>query len=786
MKRKKSKPTKDNKGSRVLLEKALQRHKAGYVTEAQVLYQRVLRDFPRNAKALHYLGVIEYQKKDYASAIKLMQESLKLGGNLPEWYSNLGLAFFERNQFDEAIRLYQKSLKLKPDVSEVHVNLGNALLRSHNQDGAESHYRQAIALNSKNPHAYNGLGVISSDKQAFSEAIESFRHALAVEPTNADALNNLGCALKAQGHIDEALDCYRKALSIKADSYSWFSNYLFSLHYKPELTPEEVFKEHRTFGKLFDAKRQSFINHTPLPDKILRVGYVSPDFRHHPVGYFLEGLLTQHSANEVEVYCYSDVINPDELTDHLKSLSPHWRHTFALDTQQLCELILDDGIDILVDLAGHTAGNRLAVFGLRAAPVQVTWLGYFDTTGLDTMDYIIADPIVISEHDHEYFIEKVVHLPGCYLNYRPASNFPDITPLPAKKNGYITLGCFNNLMKVNPELVATWAIILKQLPNSRLVLKNKLLANPDIRDSIRDQFIKHGIPSDRIYLYGPSAHLELLQTYADIDIALDPFPYSGGTTTCEALAMGVPVITLMGKLFVSRVSASILSCIGLDSCVTESPEHYIRTVVNLANSPSTLSSLREQMRDRMFSTSLGNAKLFTDNLQNTYRRIWWHWCAENDTQAVVEVAIKKHEKGELDKALELYQLILEKHPNHPEVLHFIGIISYQVGDYETAIDVISRAISIKPDFPDALYNLGLVLQAKGDLTKAGEAFGLTLELQPGHPDALNNLGVISEKLGRFEKAKHFYQEALHIQPDYLEARNNLRALKQQFPTVMTS
>ena len=367
----------------------------------------------------------------------------------------------------------------------------------------------------------------------------------------------------------------------------------------------------------------------------MRVGYVSADLRYHPVGYFLEGLLTHHNAANLEVYCYSDVDKPDELTHHLQSLCTHWRDTLQLDAQQLYELIQDDAIDILVDLAGHTAGNRLPVFGRRAAPVQATWLGYFDSTGLQTMDYIIADPIVIPPQEQKYFTEKVIHLPGCYLNYRPAANIPDITPPPVTKNGYITFGCFNNLIKINAELIATWAIVLKRLPSSRLVLKNMLLANPDICASIRGQFSVHGIAHERIRLYGPSPHLELLSTYADIDIALDPVPYCGGTTTCEALTMGVPVVTLRGRLFVGRVSASVLACIGLDFCIADSPEDYIRKVVDLAKDTGILCSLRHQIRDLMFSTSLGNAQMFAANLQRTYRQMWWRWCATHDTDGVL-------------------------------------------------------------------------------------------------------------------------------------------------------
>jgi predicted O-linked N-acetylglucosamine transferase (SPINDLY family) len=364
----------------------------------------------------------------------------------------------------------------------------------------------------------------------------------------------------------------------------------------------------------------------PDPVRRLRVGYVSADFVRHPVGYFIEAVLKAHDRAQVEIFCYSNAWRTDPLTQRLYAVADHWRTIAWKSDLDVANMIRSDEIDILVDLSGHTAGHRLQLFGHKPAPVQATWLGYFGTTGLAAIDYILVDEVISSRSDEDQFVETPVRLPHGYLCYAPREAVP-VRAAPAERLGFATFGCFNKLIKVTPAVITVWAEILRRIPTARLVLKDAALEDPDVRTRCLAKFVSEGVATHRLDLLGRSEHIAYLDAYNHIDIALDPFPFNGGTTTAEALWMGVPVVTLRGDHFVSRLGASLLTGLGARELIADSRQQYVEIATTLANDVPRLVALRAGLRDRLLTSSLCDGPGFTRGLEAAYRRLWQPWCA---------------------------------------------------------------------------------------------------------------------------------------------------------------
>jgi predicted O-linked N-acetylglucosamine transferase (SPINDLY family) len=421
-------------------------------------------------------------------------------------------------------------------------------------------------------------------------------------------------------------------MELKPDLPKYFSNLLLTMNYNPRYDASEIFIRHTEFAKHFELPFQSSSVRFPNVKDVhrpLRVGYVSPDFKGHSVAFFIEPVLAAHSKNRFEVFCFSDVPQEDEVTKHIRSSADHWRDISRMTDSEADEIIRKDKIDILVDLAGHTAYNRLLLFARKPAPVQVSWIGYPATTGLSAMDYKIVDsytdPPGMTE---QYYTEKLLRMPECFLCYRPDEESPEVGPLPSQSAGHVTFGSCNNFAKVTPEMMELWGKILEGVPGSRLLLKAKSLSDRSTREYVKDLFQGKGISGDRLELLGwePSVrgHLE---TYHRIDIGLDTFPYHGTTTTCEALWMGVPVVTLAGKTHVSRVGVSLLSNAGLPELVAHTGDEYMDIAINLAKDTNRLRELRDRLRTMMTDSPLTDAGRFTGHLEKAYRDIWEKWCA---------------------------------------------------------------------------------------------------------------------------------------------------------------
>lgn len=408
-----------------------------------------------------------------------------------------------------------------------------------------------------------------------------------------------------------------------------YRSFVFSLLYT-SYDARDIFEKHRQFAKQFEAPlltgRITHTNEKTL-NRRLKVGYVSPDFRRHSVVYFIEGILNSHNRKHFEIFCYSLISYEDEVTARIKNAAEHWENVADMDYDHVAELIRKDGIDILVDLAGHMY-KHLLLFARKPAPVQITWIGYPATTGFRSIDYKIVDgytdPPGMTE---EFYSEKLLRMPDCFLCYTPETNSPEVSALPALTSGEVTFGSFNNFAKLTPAVVALWSKILKSVPESFLILKASNSTDWNISQKVKGMFAKHGIDSGQLELvpFTPS-FTEHLKTYHDIDIGLDPFPYNGVTTTCEALWMGVPVISFAGNTHVSRAGCSLLSNIGLRECIADSEDEYIEIAVKLSGDLERLKALRKSLRDMMKHSPLCDAHRFTENLEASYVRIWEIWC----------------------------------------------------------------------------------------------------------------------------------------------------------------
>jgi predicted O-linked N-acetylglucosamine transferase (SPINDLY family) len=601
-------------------------HDQGKLQEGIAHLRRALALRPLYPEAYNNLGNALLDQGQIAQAVDQYRKALELQPGLAVAARNLGVALQQMGKVGEAVAWYHKALALDPKCGATYNNLGLALQEVGHLEDAVAQHQKAIAIRPEFPEAHNNLGIALKDLGRLEDAIAHLRQALNLRPAYPEAYNNLGNALKDGGvFLAEAIESFKKALAVNSNYVPAHSNLLFCLHYHPEADPATLFAHHQDWNarhaRPLAGERRPFGNRRE-PGRPLHLGYVSADFRRHPVGYFLAPVFRAHDKAHFRVSCFSMVLRGDDLTARLRAQADAWHSIVGMPDAAVAELIRAEGVDILIDLSGHTAGNRLLVFARKPAPVQVTWIGYFDTTGLETMDYVITDSFLSPLNTPQRFTEALVRLPPGYVCYQPPAYAPPVAPAPVLTRGAPTLGCFNNLSKVNAQVVALWAQILHRVPEARIVLKAKALIDPPTREAYARRFQEHGIAPDRVALLGSSSHGEYLGAYGDIDLALDPFPFTGGLTTCEALWMGVPVVTLAGPTLVSRMGVSYLARVGLAELIAHSPEEYVDLVVRLSQDPERLAQLRAELRPRMAASPLCDGPSFTRHLEAAYQRMW--------------------------------------------------------------------------------------------------------------------------------------------------------------------
>ncbi len=571
--------------------------KAGRLGEAEAVYRRVLRNEPQNPEAMHLLGQVLGAQLDHAAAAEVLRRLIALSPASPDAHLSLGMALKAQGLPGEAAKHLEQSLRLRPSFSAALLPLAAVLSELGQSDRAEDVYQELVAL----------------------------------EPQLAGAHLNLGVNLLSQGRLDEGMASYRRALVANPDAVSAHTNLVYALNFQQGHTPEEIYQAHCGWAARHATPlQQQFLppDNDRSPQRCLRVGYVSPDFRNHSVSYFVEPLLMHHDPAQTEVFCYSDVRREDEYTRRLQTYRVNWRQTAALSDEELFHAIRRDGIDILVDLAGHTQGNRLLVFARKPAPVQVTAYGYINTTGMTAIDYRLTDahmdPPGTSEHCYS---EKLARLPRIYMVFRPPPQAPEVNALPALVNGYVTFGSYSGLFKISSDDLMTWAAILKAVPASRLKIaaaNSKRAANRLVAF-----FAQQGITADRIDCLAAMPYEQYLASHHGIDIALDTFPCNGVTTTVHSLWMGVPVVVRSGERCVSRAATSQLANVGLAGLVAQSAQEYRDIAVRLASDPARLHELRASLRAMMAAAPNTDGAGVTAELEALYRRMWVAWCGQS-------------------------------------------------------------------------------------------------------------------------------------------------------------
>jgi predicted O-linked N-acetylglucosamine transferase (SPINDLY family) len=572
---------------------ALAHHRAGRLAEAERGYREILDREPEHADSLHLLGVLALQ-----------------AGNLPS-----------------ALTLVERAAALRPDAATCRNNLGQILERLQRNDEAARCYEAAIELDGGYAEAHNNLGYLRARQDRLTDAEALYRKAIELDPEYAEPHTNLGNLRKDRGDLDAAIASYRRAIELRPDLSELHSNLLLTLHYHPSYSPADLEREHRAWAARHVAPlgrlRRPHTN-TRDPDRRLRVGYASADFREHPVARFVLPLFREHDRRQIEVVAYSDVTTPDTVTRLVREHVDRWRDVAVLGDEQLADAVRADGIDVFVDLAAHSGRNRLLTFARKPAPVQITYLAYCSTTGVDAIDYRVTDRFLDPPTEPSHYVESSLHLPRCYWCYSAPPLADSARPTTEREAGPPTFGCLNNFAKVSGVTLELWTRLLRRVPEARLLVYARTDAH---RERVRAALRAAGLGESRAAFVGYQSLADYLATYRQIDVGLDPYPYGGGTTTCDALWMGVPVVSLAGRTAVSRAGSTLLANVGLERLVARDEEQYVERAAALLRDPAALAGLRRELRRRVESSPLMDAAQFARDIEDEFRTAWRAWCA---------------------------------------------------------------------------------------------------------------------------------------------------------------
>jgi predicted O-linked N-acetylglucosamine transferase (SPINDLY family) len=605
-----------------LITAAIEAQEQGRLRDSAALFERALRIDPNDTEALCRYAMLALQAGRPDVALPVAQRAASADGASPVVQNLLGVVLRQNGRLADAIERLQSAVILDPEFRDARINLGNALLDAGEPQQALPHYEKALALDPASAATHNNLGNLYRELRRPTEAIESYRQALAIDPQHARAHANLGNLLKDLGDTDGAIAAFRQSLRLAPDRPDVWSNLLLTQNCSDHLSTSTIDAEHRAFGERFAPLLPPMPPAAATVDHArLRVGYVSADFRNHAVATFFEPLLRSHDRSRFEVFCYYNYPRGDAVTERIRTAAEHFVPVSGMTDAQLSGRIRRDGIDVLIDLNGHTADNRLPLFFLRPAPVQATWLGYLGKTGVPTIDWRITDAYVDPEEGTlAGGSEKPWRLPHTQWCYQPYAGAPEVGPLPFVRNGHVTFACLNNPGKVSPATLAMWREILRQLPGSRMIL----LTSPDAgrMSQLLAGFQQDGVDAGRVELIERVPLRDYLAIYSRADIALDTYPYTGGTTTCDALWMGVPVVTCATRRAFGRSGASILANVGLVDLVTQTPEQYVDVARDLARDTDRVASLRGELRQRLLASPLTDAPRFARAFEEALEAMW--------------------------------------------------------------------------------------------------------------------------------------------------------------------
>jgi len=542
----------------------------------------------------------------------------------------LAVALCALGRSREGLVHLRRVTELTPEAPQAHANLATLLAAVGDSEGAIASFREAARLQPDFSDAWNSMASLLKALGRYDDAEDCCRAGLQASPSDAGLHHTLSGALFEQGRVEEAIAAVRAALLAKPDFPAAHSDLVRMLNYADGQDPAAIYKEHRAWD---ERHAQALTQAAPAhrndrnPARQLRVGFVSPYFRKHAMNFFFESVVEHHDRNAMKMFLYADVAQPDDYSERLQAHGAEWRRTVGYDDERLARAVRDDVIDILVDLSGHTPHNRLLAFARRPAPVQVTWNGYPNTTGMKAMDYRITDAYCDPPGTTEAFhSEELVRLPDIYMTWHPPADAPDVSSLPALTAGHVTFGSFNSCFKITPALVALWARLLRDVPQSRLMLLTVTGCAAERR--IRELFNRNGIGTDRLDILPRLTHEQFLAAHARADIALDTYPYHGTTTTCFSLWMGLPVVTLAGRVHVSRVGASLLSNLGAPEWIATSADEYVQIAGRLASDLPALAASRSALRQEMLGSAVTNGVAGARALESAFRQMWVRWCAE--------------------------------------------------------------------------------------------------------------------------------------------------------------
>ena len=607
------------------LREANRAYESGRLNEAEVLCRRALAAEPEHVAALHRLGMVLCRSGRAGDAVPVFQRLVELRPDVPGFRCNLAGALGSAGDEPAAIGHLLRAAEIDPGIAEVHHNLGVAFEHLGRLQEAALAHRRALTLRADYAEAHNHLGNVLRKLGRVAEAAECHGRALALRPDYAKAYNSLGAALAEQGDQPRAVACHRRAVELDGRNPTAHSALLYTMHYDAGATGNTLLLEARRWAERH-GRRGAIPAHdnVPEPERRLRVGYVSPDFHEHPVPRLIGPALRQHDRSQFQVFCYSSGTHRDRVTERVRGTADVWREVSNLGDDAVAALIRSDGIDILVDLAGHWAGNRMTLFASKPSPVQ-TQILYPGTTGLNAVDWRITDPWSDPPAETDgHYAERLVRLPRCAWCYEPDENSPPVVPPPALAAGFVTFGCLNNPVKVTDQCLRLWGRVLENVRGSRLLL---LSAEGREDRMLLARLDRLGIDPARISPVRRQSRDRYLELFNHIDIALDPFPYNGETTTCDGLWMGVPHVALAGERCSARRGVSHLCNLGLNQLVGASEEAYVHTAAVLAADLPKLAELRQGLRERMARSPLMDYARYTANLEAAYRQMWRDWCA---------------------------------------------------------------------------------------------------------------------------------------------------------------
>lgn len=757
--------------------------------EAAFLARQLIDIFPEHGFARKIMGAVLHSQGRLEESLAIQKETAELRPDDHEAHFNLACELQQQGYLDESVQSYIRALGLQPSNAIAYSNLGNIFKTMGLLPEAEMYCRQAIALQPDMEKAHNNLGNALHAQGKYAQAQASYRLALKLKPDWAEAYNNLAITLKDQGHWGEAKDCYYKALSIKPEWSAAHSNLLYCLSHDVHVEPPHLFAEHQAFGEQFETPlRADWQVHSNVkaPERGLHIGFVSGDLYDHALTNFLEPVFKfLFRKPDLTLHAYYTHILNDAATQRMRGYFSHWHAVAHLSDAELADQIRLDDIDILIDLAGHTAHNRLLAFARKPAPIQASWLGYLGSTGLQAMDYYLCDSFWIPPELSWQFTEKPAYLPAAVV-FQPSELAPPVNTLPALENGYITFGSFNRPNKLNESVIVLWSMLLKEVPQAHMVLGGMPL---DSQETLLQIFTCEGIAPDRLKFYPRSNLPDYLALHHQVDFCLDTFPYGGGATTAHAAWMGIPTLSLAGESPASRFGSAVMHQLGLDGFIATDIEDFINKGRYWSENLFELASIRNGLRQRFTDSSLGQPELLANHLATLLRTMWRHWCDDQPPTAIeiespsaanhnpcpatcqrepnsqeLDVLAELYNSKRYDEALASAQRLISSFPEHGVAWKILGSIYQAQERYEESVPATQRAIALQPDEAANYNNLGVALLILERLSEAEENFKKAIALEPEYGKAFVNLGTLFRLQGRFAEAQACCSSALKITP----------------------